>query len=163
MTPDSRSEERERALMAGTVVIEFPSDYKFLNIVDLVCGEIVEGLCCGRDETNEIAISVIEACTNAIEHGNRQCPEENVRIVFRCEPGRLIVEVEDRGKGFDFKSYLEHISDPSNLQHLRGRGIYIMKNMMDALRFEVMPGNGMKVTLEKNLPETAADAGSGVA
>ncbi|RJR31711.1 MAG: ATP-binding protein [Candidatus Latescibacterota bacterium] len=146
--------------MAGTVVIEFPSDYKFLNVVDLVCGEVVEGLCCCREEANEIAISVIEACTNAIEHGNRDCPEENVRIVFRCEPGRLVVEVEDHGKGFDFKSYLEHIPDPSDLQHLRGRGIYIMKNMMDALRFETKPGNGIKVTLEKNLREQPPEGGS---
>jgi serine/threonine-protein kinase RsbW len=146
--------------MAGTVVIEFPSDYKFLNVVDLVCGEVVEGLCCCREEANEIAISVIEACTNAIEHGNRDCPEENVRIVFRCEPGRLVVEVEDHGKGFDFKSYLEHIPDPSDLQHLRGRGIYIMKNMMDALRFETKPGNCIKVTLEKNLREQTPEGGS---
>ena len=146
--------------MAGTVVIEFPSDYKFLNVVDLVCGEVVEGLCCCREEANEIAISVIEACTNAIEHGNRGCPEENVRIVFRCEPGRLVIEIEDHGNGFDFKSYLEHIPDPSDLQHLRGRGIYIMKSMMDALRFEKMPGNGIKVTLEKNLREQPPDGGS---
>lgn len=149
--------------MAGTVVIEFPSDLRFLNLVDLVCGEVVEGLCCGRDEANEIAISVIEACTNAIEHGNRQCPDENVRICFRCEPCRLVIEIEDRGAGFDFKSYLEHIPDPSNLQHLRGRGIYIMKNMMDDLRFEVMPGNGMKVTLAKDLPEQPAESGAGEA
>ncbi len=147
--------------MAGTIAIEFPSDYRFLNLVDAVCGEVVQGLCCGRDEANEIAISVIEACTNAIEHGNRYCPEENVRLSFQCEPGRLVVSVEDRGKGFDFKSYLEHIPDPSNLQHLRGRGIFIMKNMMDALRFEVTPGSGMKVTLEKHLRDKPADAGTG--
>ena len=147
--------------MAGTIAVEFPSDYKFLNLVDLVCGEVVQGLCCGRDEANSIAISVIEACTNAIEHGNRQCPEENVRLVFRCEAGRLSIEVEDHGAGFDFQSYLEHIPDPSNLHHLRGRGIFIMKSMMDALRFEVMPGNGMKVTLEKHLRETPADEAAG--
>mgnify|MGYP001041986851 CR=1 FL=1 len=45
--------------MAGTIAVEFPSDYKFLNLVDLVCGEVVQGLCCGRDEANSIAISVI--------------------------------------------------------------------------------------------------------
>lgn len=147
--------------MAGTIVIEFPSEYKYLNLVDTVCGEVVEGLCCSRDEANEIAISIIEACTNAIEHGNRQCPEENVRLGFQCEPGHLVVTVEDHGKGFDFKSYLEHIPDPSNLQHLRGRGIFIMKSMMDALRFEVMPEGGMKVTLEKHLREQPAATGTG--
>ncbi len=147
--------------MAGRVVLEFPSDYKFLNVVDLVCGEIVQGLCCGHDEANEVAISVIEACTNAIEHGNRGCPEENVRIVFHCNANRLRIEVEDRGKGFDYASYLKHIPDPLNLHHLRGRGIYIMKNMMDSLRFEILPDSGMKVTLEKILRDKPADSDGG--
>lgn len=144
--------------MAGTVVIEFPSDYKFLNIVDLVTAEVVQNLCFNHQAANEIAISVIEACTNAIEHGNRERPDENVRIVFNCTGDRLVIEVCDRGRGFDFRGYLERIPDPSNIQHLRGRGIYIMKNMMDGLEFEMVPGEGMKVRLVKRLRgETAGD------
>ena len=144
--------------MAGTIVLEFPSDYKFLNIVDLVCGEIVEGLCAGHLAANEIAISVIEAVTNAIEHGNCQCPDENVRVVFECRNDRLCVEVHDCGKGFDYECFLKNIPDPTNVQHLRGRGIYIMKNMMDSLDFEMVPGKGMKVKLEKLLkPKQGSD------
>lgn len=146
--------------MTSRIVIEFPSDYKYLNIVDLVCGEIVQGLCCTRDETNAIAISVIEACTNAIEHGNRECPEENVKIVFECAENKLSVTVEDHGKGFDYRRYLEHIPDPADPGHIRGRGIYIMKKMMDALRFEMLPDNGMKVTLEKFIREGQARSDS---
>jgi len=144
--------------MAGTIVLEFPSDYKFLNIVDLVCGEIVEGLCTGHLAANEIAISVIEAVTNAIEHGNCQCPDESVRVVFECKNDRLCVEVEDCGKGFDYACFLKNIPDPTDVQHLRGRGIYIMKNMMDSLDFEMVPGKGMKVKLEKLLkPKESGD------
>ena len=144
--------------MAGTIVLEFPSDYKFLNVVDLVCGEVVEGLCTGHLAANEIAISVIEAVTNAIEHGNRQCPDENVRVAFECKNDRLCVEVEDCGKGFDYKCFLKNIPDPTNVEHLRGRGIYIMKSMMDSLDFEMVPGKGMKVKLEKLLkPKESGD------
>jgi len=144
--------------MAGTIVLEFPSDYRFLNLVDLVCNEVVEGLCVGHDSANEIAISVIEACTNAIEHGNRECCDENVRLVFSCKEDRVCIEVEDCGKGFDYECFLKNIPDPTNLQHLRGRGIFIMKNMMDSLEFEMQPGKGMKVKLEKTLkPKTSGD------
>ena len=143
--------------MPGTIVLEFPSDYKFLNIVDLVCCEIVDGLCAGHLAANEIAISVIEAVTNAIEHGNRQCPNENVRVVFECKDDRFCVEINDCGRGFDYECYLKNMPDPTNLQHLRGRGIYIMKNMMDSLNFEMVPGKGMKVKLEKLLKPKARD------
>ena len=143
--------------MTGTVVIEFPSDYKFLNLVDLVTGEIVQDLCIGRGAADEIAISVIEACTNAIEHGNKECPDENVRIIFSCKPDRICVEVEDCGKGFDYECFIREMPDPSDIEHLRGRGIYIMKNMMDSLDFEMVPGKGMKVKLEKLLKPKDSD------
>jgi anti-sigma regulatory factor (Ser/Thr protein kinase) len=145
--------------MSGTFVIEFPSDYKYLNIVDLVCGEVVNDLCAGHKAANEIAISVIEAVTNAIEHGNCQCPDENVRVVFSCKADRLCVEVEDCGRGFDFECYLRNMPNPTDIQHLRGRGIYIMKNLMDSLDFEMVPGKGMKVKLEKLLRPKDSDDG----
>ena len=141
--------------MAGTIVLEFPSEYKFLNIVDLVCGDVVQNLCANHEIANEIAISVIEAVTNAIEHGNRECCDQNVRIAFICKEDRLCVEVEDCGKGFDYQCYLQNIPDPANIYHLRGRGIFIMKNMMDSLKFEMVPGRGMKVKLEKILKPKA--------
>ena len=137
--------------MPAMIAIEFPSDYKFLNIVDLVTAEVLQTLCFGHKSANEVGISVIEACTNAIEHGNKQSPAENVRIEYTCNGDRLVIGVCDRGTGFDFKNYLEHIPDPANIDRLRGRGIYIMKNMMDSLEFEMVPGQGMKVRLVKRL------------
>ncbi len=145
--------------MAGNIVLEFPSEYKFLNLVDVVCAEVVQELCAGQVVANEIAISVIEAVTNAIEHGNRECKDESVRVRFSCLADRLCVEVTDCGKGFDYECYLQNIPDPADLKHLRGRGIYIMKNMMDGLEFEVVPGQGMTVKLEKLLKPAKTDEG----
>ena len=145
-------EEGTRAIMADSIIIEIPSDYKYLNLVDLVCGEIVYAMGFKHEAANQIAISVIEACTNALEHGNQCCPEKNVRATFTEFPDRLLVEVFDFGEGFDHKSYLQHIPDPSDIHKLRGRGIYIMNNMMDRLSFQMIPGKGMKVSLEKMLP-----------
>ena len=73
----------------------------------------------------------------------------DVRTVFEKLPDRLLVEVFDYGMGFDFKEYLQHIPDPSNIHKLRGRGIFIMNSMMDVLSYEMLPGGGMKVILEK--------------
>lgn len=135
--------------MAERVVIEFPSDYRYLNLVDLLCGEIMAEMNFTREARNEISISVIEACTNALEHGNECCPERSVRAAFDRLPDRLIIEVFDHGVGFDFDDYMQHIPDPSNIHKLRGRGIYIMNTMMDGLSFELLQGGGMVVKLEK--------------
>ena len=72
--------------MAESIVIEIPSSYKYLNLVDLVCGDIVSDMGFASEAANEISISVIEACTNALEHGNRCCPQENVRVIITERP-----------------------------------------------------------------------------
>ncbi len=144
-----REEESEEA-MTSNIVLEFPSSYEWLNLVDLVCCELTcETGNFSKDDLNDISISVIEACTNALEHGNRSNPELNVRVVFRRHPDHLEVEVSDFGEGFDFEDYLRHIPDPSDIEHQRGRGIFIMKEMMDSLEFEKLPERGMKVILRK--------------
>ena len=143
-------EEGSEAVMTSNIVLEFPSSYEWLNLVDLVCCELTcETGNFSKDDLNDISISVIEACTNALEHGNRSNPELNVRVVFRRHPDHLEVEVSDFGNGFDFEEFLRHIPDPSDIEHQRGRGIYIMKEMMDSLEFKKLPDRGMKVILRK--------------
>ena len=139
--------------MAESVTLEFPSEYKFLNLVDLLCTELVGDMGFPPEIQNEISISVIEACTNSLEHGNKCCPEENVRVVMTVFPDRFQVEAIDHGEGFDFEEYMKHIPDPADIAHLRGRGIYIMQHMMDELTYEMLPKRGIKATLVKYLPD----------
>ena len=132
-----------------TFVLEFPSSYKWLNMIDLMCTEITAGMDFSRNALNEISISVIEACTNALEHGNKCCPDRSVMVVFRRLEDRIVIEVTDCGEGFDFADYLQHIPDPSDIHKKRGRGIFIMKAMMDTLKYEKVEKGGMKVILKK--------------
>jgi serine/threonine-protein kinase RsbW len=132
-----------------TFVLEFPSSYKWLNMIDLICSEVAAGMDFSSNALNEISISVIEACTNALEHGNKCCPDCNVRVVFRRLDDRIVIEVTDCGEGFDFEDYLSHIPDPSDIHKKRGRGIYIMNAMMDTLNYKKVEKGGMKVILEK--------------
>jgi len=140
--------------MGDNITLTFPSSYQWLNMIDLVCGEVTAEMGFSHDALNEISISVIEACTNALEHGNGSDTNLEVRVVFRREPGRLMVEVFDCGKGFDYKNYMNNIPDPSDIQNQRGRGIYIMCQMMDSLSFEKLPDGGMKVALLKKIDDT---------
>ncbi len=137
--------------MPQQVAIEIPSSYEYLNLIDVVCNEIVGEMGFSKSDRNAISISVIEACTNALEHGNKCCSEKAVRTVFIRGKGKLTVQIYDRGEGFDYRSYLKHIPNPTDITKKRGRGIYIMKDLMDTLVFEMVEGGGMKVTLEKLL------------
>jgi len=135
------------------ISLEFPSEYKYLNLVDVLCNGIVRDIEIDRESATEIAVSVIEACTNALEHGNKSNPCCNVKVVFNWNSAKFVAEVYDCGEGFDYEEYMKHIPDPSDIEHIRGRGIFIMKEMMDRLSFEFTENKGMKVTLEKHISE----------
>ncbi|MFO7915630.1 MAG: ATP-binding protein [Candidatus Krumholzibacteriales bacterium] len=139
--------------MAEQISLEFPSEYKYLNLVDVLCNGIIRDIDLDQKTATEIAVSVIEACTNALEHGNKSNPRRNVKVIFRWNSEKFVVEVCDCGEGFDYQEYMKNIPDPGNIEHIRGRGIFIMKEMMDGLSFDFTENEGMKVTLEKHISE----------
>ena len=104
----------------------------------------------GLDEIqmHKVMVSLTEAVNNAIVHGNRSVPEK--RVAVRCEvlPGWLLFQVTDHGKGFR----PDHIRNPlkeENLYRENGRGIFLMRTLMDKVEFEHLP-EGMQVRLWLN-------------
>ena len=84
----------------------------------------------------DIEMALREALANAIVHGNQQDPRKCVYIACRCTTdGEVSITVEDEGQGFDADS----VEDPTAQENrllTHGRGIYLMKTLMDELRFE---------------------------
>lgn len=64
-----------------------------------------------------------EALTNAVLYGSRHEEDSRVRYSLRLESGRLTMEVEDDGDGFDWKSRTSEVPD---IMSESGRGMAIM-------------------------------------
>jgi len=132
------------------VELTVPSVLDYLSLVNAVSEEF--GLQMGADEDTRNAInsSVVEACTNAMEHGNGLDREKRVILTLRAAPGRFEIDVSDEGEGFD----PEEVQDPrkpENLLRERGRGIFILRNFMDEVRFRIEPSRGTTVHMVKEL------------
>ncbi|MDZ7374974.1 MAG: ATP-binding protein [candidate division KSB1 bacterium] len=102
-----------------------------------------------EDDRDSIAIALTEALSNAIYHGNRLDPRKQVVIWVWIEPGQVKLRVKDEGEGFD-PSALEDPLTPENLLRDRGRGIFILRALMDSVDFDFSQG-GTVVTLVKKL------------
>jgi serine/threonine-protein kinase RsbW len=96
-------------------------------------------------------MAVIEAGTNAIQHGHHRDPAKDVDVHFRMFPNRLEVDVLDHGPGFRLEDVNGNITSPEHLLDLRGRGIFIMRSCMDAVDFE-FTGDGTICHLVKHRP-----------
>jgi anti-sigma regulatory factor (Ser/Thr protein kinase) len=109
---------------------------------------------CGfdRSDISDIILAVGEACNNAAEHGHVDRGHFTVGCAF--EDDLLKTEVKDGGGGFQPEAGVE---TPSPVQWLgRGRGIPIMRALMDRVTFRVT-ARGTTVILEKR--KLASSAG----
>lgn len=137
---------RKRDVLQLTI----PSRTEYLSIVNRVTEEISDQAGLGEDDKNSVATAVIEAATNAIQHGNANDPTKSVRVRFMLNRHRLEVTVTDQGRGFDPRKVDDPLK-PENMLRERGRGIFIIRSFMDAVRFGFRANRGMSVTLVKHL------------
>lgn len=101
-----------------------------------------------EDSKVNLPLVMDEALSNAIVHGNknREDLKVHVRIYVSCH--RFFVQVEDEGEGFESGT----TSDPkaeANLHKPSGRGIYLMRELMDRVEFKE---GGRLLEIEKANP-----------
>ena len=86
------------------------------------------------DRQCDILVSLTEAVTNAIVHGNCRAEDKTVKVRTKQEKGVLALRVSDEGHGFDFNN-LPDPTTPENICKCGGRGVYLMRQLADNLRF----------------------------
>lgn len=86
-----------------------------------------------------------EALSNAIMHGNK-C-DENLKVHVRIyiSNSRIVIQVEDQGEGFIPES-VEDPRDRENIYKGSGRGIFLIKELMDEVVFRK---DGRLIEMEK--------------
>jgi serine/threonine-protein kinase RsbW len=77
----------------------------------------------GGIDAFRVLLIMREALTNAVLYGSRHEEDSRIRYSLRLEPGRLTMEVEDDGDGFDWRSRTADIPDITSES---GRGTAIM-------------------------------------
>ena len=106
------------------------------------CGCVPEG-------ESDVEIALREALANAIIHGNHEDRRKYVHVTCRCEPDEVSIAVKDEGKGFDVNSVPDPTA-PENIGSVHGRGIQLMKALMDEVHFEE---GGVVVHMRKSAGE----------
>ena len=100
-------------------------------------------------QMHKLMVSLTEAVNNAIVHGNRSDEKKKVSIVCEILPGWLLFLVTDEGAGFESEKVKNPLSK-KNLMKESGRGIFLMRTLMDKVEFESTTG-GMQVRLWLNM------------
>jgi serine/threonine-protein kinase RsbW len=137
------------------VTVIIPGSLDFLRVVDRVSATVVEHMGFDENEQHAISISVIEACTNAIEHGCVCNDTKTVTVSFDMTGDSLKVTVVDPGSGFDPAGVK---CDIGTSVEERGRGFAIIKALMDDVEFDFEKGT--TITMTKRRSETREQTGT---
>ncbi len=147
-------------LPTGSTVIDvtLESTRDSVSRIGKMFAEAFERLRLPEDTMFDLRLAAQEAVVNAVEHGNR-C-DETKKVYVRCHVNgdSLVVTVRDEGDGFD-PGEIPDPTLPENILKEHGRGIFLMRNLCDEVRYGP---RGNEVTLIKKLPCppscTAADS-----
>ncbi|HSL72341.1 MAG TPA: ATP-binding protein [Longimicrobiales bacterium] len=90
-------------------------------------------------------VGVTEALANAMLYGNCRDPRKRVRIEARVSPSEITVQVTDEGRGFDPNKLIDPTL-PLNRTRAGGRGIFLIRKLMDRVEFNER-GNSITMVL----------------
>lgn len=100
-----------------------------------------------KDILFDIRLVIEEALANAIKHGNKMDRAKNVFLKINASSKRIDIEIKDQGKGFDYKK-LPLPTEKENLHKHSGRGVFLIRKLMDQVKFF---DNGARIKITKLL------------
>jgi serine/threonine-protein kinase RsbW len=127
----------------STKELVISSRIESIKLVDSFIDEIFSEFKFTEQFYGNVLISVHEAVSNAIQHGNKRNPDKKVKITSSIEGNCLIISVEDEGNGFDYSS-LPDPTEEENLEKPYGRGIFLIANLTNKYEFL---DNGRKIVM----------------
>jgi serine/threonine-protein kinase RsbW len=107
----------------------------------------------GFDEsaTYAVELSVDEACTNIIEHAYGGEGRGELDCSVEITDQDLIIVLHDEGEPFDPDNIpIPNHSVPLEELKPRGVGLFLIRKMMDEIRFEFTPDRGNILTMVKH-------------
>lgn len=92
-----------------------------------------------QEVAEDLALAVTEACANAVRHAGSGGP---YRLEIRVDEGCFVLDVSDRGPGFD----ADRMNGQPGLHG--GRGLMVIRAVMDEVRFRPRDP-GTRITMIK--------------
>ena len=116
-------------------ILDVPNDTSAIEqAVEEVMNRCQNCQCQQRRLRLNLRVSLVEALSNAIRYGNRECPNASVRLELLVGPERITARVIDQGTGFD-PSCVPDPTNPENRVKEGGRGLFLMRKLMDEVHY----------------------------
>jgi serine/threonine-protein kinase RsbW len=116
--------------------LSMPATIQSIAAVTGAISEILLKLEIPESKRFEIELSVQEALANAVVHGCKGDPSKTIRCrLNKDQHEHIVITVTDPGPGFKPET-LKDPQQPENLYGDHGRGVYLIRQLMDEVQFD---------------------------
>jgi serine/threonine-protein kinase RsbW len=121
-----------------------PRDQLSIPVARHICRSALTEIGVQRDCASDIEVALTEACTNVLVHSG---PTDKYEVHLSVDDETCSIRVIDGGHGFDAGALAGKPADSSE----SGRGVLLMRALVDRVLFTSRPEAGTIVHLEKDL------------
>lgn len=130
--------------------MRFPSSPDQLSAVDRAVENWLREQKIPEDTITDLTLAVSELVNNAIEHGSENDPARMFTVELNSRQGEIEISVSDEGSGFDPDRLPDPLAEENHLKS-SGRGLFIVKSLVDQVRFNFQPGAGTTIIISKKV------------
>jgi len=143
-----------RRLDERTVEISLPNRIGYERIAMACSASFARMIGFVPERIEDLKSAVAEACINAMQHGNKWRPEARVVVNMDFRDDTFIVSVMDQGGGMpevpEFPGIVRIIEEDEST---RGLGVFMIRQLVDRVKFNQTTTEGHVVTIEIKLPK----------
>ena len=131
--------------MQITLSLVLPRDGRSVPIARHIAGTALREAGVAEDCIHDTEVALSEACTNVLRHAG---PGDEYEVSADVDDQQCTIRVIDTGRGFDAES-LRSLRAAASAEE--GRGMELMRALVDRAQFVSRPEAGTVVRLEKSL------------
>jgi serine/threonine-protein kinase RsbW len=127
------------------IVLSLPRDEVSVPLVRRLTADAMRLLGVDGDTLAELQVALSEACANVLRHA---AADDDYEVRVRVDGQTIVIDVLDKGSGFD--PTMLGRSDAA-LDAEQGRGIQLMRALVDEVHFAKAEPRGTVVSLTKRI------------
>jgi len=135
--------------------LHLPSTLDSVAVIERAVEGMASRMGFDEDEASNLAMVTREAAINACKHGNKFAEDKHVDATLDRHGDTLKICIADQGGGLDPETLPDPL-DPANLLRSSGRGVFLMRAIMDEVHFrQLQPGTEVTLIKHRHLEATS--------
>lgn len=129
---------------------KFPAQFQFLDEIREFVGDIARQGGFSDKEIYSIQLATDEAASNVIEHAYAELKSGALEISGNVAGETMTITLRDTGRPFDTSAVRQpNLKADLSERQVGGLGMYLMRKLMDEVRYEIQADGGNLLTLIK--------------